>query len=197
MKTFGKFTKIAVAAAVTGALVLPASAAFAGDKSNKTERAVIGALIGGIAGAALSKGDTGGIAIGAVAGAALGASTGGNDRDHRYSSGYRDTRYGNGYGYNTGYNVWRRLQPVVQQRLRPDQRGVATTPATAATNAATATTPATVRTAASMGTATTASAAKRPSSRNDRRRPFGGGAFFVREPRFDRERTLCVARNLL
>ncbi len=73
MKTFGKFTKIAVAAAVTGALVLPASAAFAGDKSNKTERAILGAVIGGIAGAALSNGDKGGIAIGAVAGAALGA----------------------------------------------------------------------------------------------------------------------------
>lgn len=104
MKTFGKFTKIAVAAAVTGALVLPASAAFAGDKSNKTERAVIGALIGGLAGAALSKGDTGGIAIGAVAGAALGASTGNNDRDHRYSSNYRDPRYGYGSSYNNGYS---------------------------------------------------------------------------------------------
>jgi uncharacterized protein YcfJ len=105
MKTFGKFTKIAVAAAVTGALVLPASAAFAGDKSNKTERAILGALIGGIAGAALSDGDKGGIAIGAVAGAALGASTGSsNDRDHRYSSGYRDTRYGYGSSYNNGYS---------------------------------------------------------------------------------------------
>jgi hypothetical protein len=108
MKTFGKFTKIAVAAAVTGALVLPASAAFAGDRNNKTERAILGAVIGGIAGAALSDGDRGGIAIGAVAGAALGASTGHGDRydrDHRYSSGYRDSRYGSGYGssYNSGY----------------------------------------------------------------------------------------------
>ncbi len=101
MKTFGKFTKIAVAASVAGALALPASSAFAGDKSNKTERAILGAVIGGIAGAALSKGDTGGIAIGAVAGAALGASTGGND--HRYSSNYRDPRYGYGSSYNSGY----------------------------------------------------------------------------------------------
>ena len=49
-------------AAVTGTLVLPASAAFAGDRSNKTERAILGAVIGGIAGAALSDGDRGGIA---------------------------------------------------------------------------------------------------------------------------------------
>ena len=93
MKTFGKFTKIAVAAAVTGAFVLPASAAFAGDK---TERAVIGALIGGLAGGALSKGGTNGIVIGAVAGAALGAATDNDHNDRRYSSGHRDTRYGNG-----------------------------------------------------------------------------------------------------
>ena len=102
MKTFGKFTKIAVAAAVTGAFVLPASAAFAGDK---TERAVIGALIGGLAGGALSKGGTNGIVIGAVAGAALGAATDNDHNDRRYSSNHRDTRYGNGYGssYNSGY----------------------------------------------------------------------------------------------
>src|SRR3954467_11424707 len=118
MKTFGKFTKIAVAAAVTGALVLPASAAFAGSKSNKTERAVLGAVIGGLAGAALSDGKTGGIAIGAVAGAALGASTGHGDRydrDHRHSSNYRgqnyrgssynDGRYYQGDRYNTGYTT--------------------------------------------------------------------------------------------
>jgi len=102
MKTT-KFTKIAVAAAVTGALVLPASAAFAGDKSNKTERAVIGALIGGIAGAALSDGTTGRLATGAGAGAALGASTGNTDRDRRYSSNYRAPRYGYGSSYNNGY----------------------------------------------------------------------------------------------
>lgn len=107
MKTFGKFTKIAVAAAVTGALVLPASVAFAGSKNNKTERAILGAVIGGIAGAALTDGKTNGIAIGAVAGAALGASTGHGDRydrDHRYSSNYRDPRYGYGSSYNNGYS---------------------------------------------------------------------------------------------
>jgi hypothetical protein len=69
MKTIGKFTKTAVAIAITGALVVPASTAFAGEK---TDRAVVGALIGGIAGAALGHGKGDAVAIGAVAGAALG-----------------------------------------------------------------------------------------------------------------------------
>jgi uncharacterized protein YcfJ len=110
MKTLGKTTKIALAAALTGALVLPASSAFA---ASKTERALIGAVLGGVAGAALGKGDGGAVAIGAVAGAALGAATGHDNRSNRYSSGYRQTGayYGdsrqrdyrqvrNGYGYD-------------------------------------------------------------------------------------------------
>jgi hypothetical protein len=102
-KFTGKFSKIAIAAAVTGALVLPASAAFAGDrKDKKTERAIVGALIGGIAGAALSDGDKGTIAVAALAGAAIGASTGDNRRDPRYAGNYNNGRYTNGYG-NTGY----------------------------------------------------------------------------------------------
>ena len=102
-KFTGKFSKIAIAAAVTGALVLPASAAFAGDrKDKKTERAIVGALIGGIAGAALSDGDKGTIAVAALAGAAIGASTGDNRRDPRYAGNYNNGRYANGYG-NTGY----------------------------------------------------------------------------------------------
>jgi hypothetical protein len=157
MKTFGKFTKIAVAAAVTGALVLPASAAFAGDRNNKTERAILGAVIGGIAGAALSDGDRGGIAIGAVAGAALGASTGHGDRydrDHRYSSGYRDSRYGSTATARatTAAMAGRATTTVTAARAT-----------TAATIAATATTPATAMTAgtaaANMETAITVSAA--------------------------------------
>lgn len=102
-KFTGKFSKIAIAAAVTGALVLPASAAFAGDRKDKqTERAIVGALIGGIAGAALSDGDKGAIAVAALAGAAIGASTGDNRRDPRYAGNYNNGRYANGYG-NTGY----------------------------------------------------------------------------------------------
>jgi uncharacterized protein YcfJ len=109
----GKFTKIAVAVGVSGALILPASAANA---ASKTERALIGALIGGVAGAAVSNGDTSGVALGAVAGAALGAATA---KDKRYHSSYRTSRpyaysnraYGNqyrtydrGYAYDRGYS---------------------------------------------------------------------------------------------
>ncbi|PXA96313.1 hypothetical protein DMC18_01860, partial [Caulobacter sp. D5] len=61
MKTFGKFSKIAISTAIAGALVLPATAAFAGDrgKSNKTERAILGAVLGGAAGAMLGDSDGG------------------------------------------------------------------------------------------------------------------------------------------
>jgi uncharacterized protein YcfJ len=103
MKTIGKFTKTAVAIAITGALVVPASTAFAGEK---TDRAVVGALIGGIAGAALGHGKGDAVAIGAVAGAALGATTG-NNNDRRYSQSYRTApRYGydNRYSSNNRYD---------------------------------------------------------------------------------------------
>lgn len=95
----GKFTKIAVAALVTGAVALPAAGAQA---ASQTERALIGALLGGVAGAAVSNGDGGATAIGAVAGAALGAATS-NNRDRRYyrSSNYR---YDRGYASNRRYN---------------------------------------------------------------------------------------------
>lgn len=87
MKT-NTFTRIAVAAALGGALAIPAAPAFAGEK---TERALIGALLGGFAGAALGKGDTGAVAVGAVAGAALGSATAKNN-DHRYRTAYRTSR---------------------------------------------------------------------------------------------------------
>jgi hypothetical protein len=97
MKT--KFTRIAVAASVSGAMILSAGQAFAGPK---TERALIGALIGGVAGVALSRNDTQGALIGAAAGAALGAATA-KDNGHRYRTTYRDSRsyYGNTGGYRT------------------------------------------------------------------------------------------------
>ncbi len=114
MKTIGKITKTVVAVAITGALVAPATAAFAGEK---TDRAVVGALIGGVAGAALGHGKGDAIAIGAVAGAALGATTAKNKYDdrrygyeHRYSPRYQDSRYAydrrdHGYDrYNARYD---------------------------------------------------------------------------------------------
>lgn len=104
-----KFSKIAVAALVTGAIALPAAGAQA---ASKTERALIGGLIGAVAGAAITNGDGGATAIGAVAGAAIGASTKNNNNrryyqsnyrnDSRYRSNYRDDRssYNQGGGYN-------------------------------------------------------------------------------------------------
>ena len=98
MKTIGKITKTVVAVAITGALVVPATAAFAGEK---TDRAVVGALIGGVAGAALGHGKGDAIAIGAVAGAALGATTAKSKYDdrrygyeHRYAPRYDNAQYG-------------------------------------------------------------------------------------------------------
>ena len=90
MKTFGKFTRIAIATAVAGAVALPASGALA---ASKTERALIGALIGGVAGVAISKNDTSGALIGAGLGAALGAATA-KSNNNRY--GYNSTYYGYG-----------------------------------------------------------------------------------------------------
>lgn len=84
-----KFTRIALAAGVSGALVASAGAASAGQK---TERALLGAVLGGVAGAALSKGDTGGAAIGAVAGAALGAATAKDNNRRYYSRSYQTSR---------------------------------------------------------------------------------------------------------
>lgn len=95
-----KFTKTAIVVATVGALVAPASAAFA---ANKTERAIIGALIGGVAGAAVGDGKTEAVAIGAVAGAALGASTGKSNK--RYGHGYRSNpRYENSRYYDNRYD---------------------------------------------------------------------------------------------
>lgn len=92
-------SKTLIAGAITAALVLPASAAFAGDKTNK---AILGAVIGGLAGAALGDGDKGAVAIGAIAGAAIGASTAKSNNDPRYNSSYRSRPAYNGYQQGYG-----------------------------------------------------------------------------------------------
>ena len=92
------------------ALLAPASGALA---ASKTERALIGAMLGGVAGAALTRGRTEAVVVGAAAGAALGVMT---DRDNgrhrhgrRHASGYNDVRY-DGYDraddgrYDTRYD---------------------------------------------------------------------------------------------
>lgn len=95
-------SKTLIAGAITAALVLPASGAFAGEKTNK---AILGAVIGGLAGAALGDGDKGAVAIGAVAGAALGASTAKNNNDRRYSHGYQTRPAYNGYNNYNRYQT--------------------------------------------------------------------------------------------
>ena len=86
------FTRIAIAASLTGAVMAPASNALA---ASQTERAIIGAVLGGAAGAALSRGDTKAVVVGAAAGAALGAVTH-RDRRHQHRYSQRDDRYGYG-----------------------------------------------------------------------------------------------------
>lgn len=106
-----------IAGAVAAAMIVPASGAFAGEKTNK---AILGAVLGGLAGAALGDGDTGAVAIGAVAGAALGASTAKSNNDHRYNSGYRTRPAYN--GYQQGYGQQAYGQQAYQQQGYRDQR---------------------------------------------------------------------------
>lgn len=86
MKTPGKFVKTATAGAIVLALAAPASQAFAGDK---TRNAVIGGLLGAVAGAAISDGDGGATVAGGALGALVGVAVAKDGKSHRY---YRDTR---------------------------------------------------------------------------------------------------------
>lgn len=95
MKTQSKFSRFAAGAAVTLGLLVPATGALAADK---TERALIGALIGGVAGAALSNGEGGATALGAVAGAAVGVASARDNDDGRYR-----TRYAQPYAHDSRY----------------------------------------------------------------------------------------------
>lgn len=92
-------TKAILALTVAGAVALPASQAAA---ASKTESALLGALIGGVAGAAIGNGKTEGVVLGAVASAAVGAAVDNDNDKRRYRSGYayrtsrpydRDSRY--------------------------------------------------------------------------------------------------------
>jgi len=72
-----KFTKIAAATVAISMAAIPASQAFA---ASKTENALIGAALGALAGALVSKGSDG-VLLGAAAGAAVGIATDRPDRD--------------------------------------------------------------------------------------------------------------------
>ena len=82
MKTL---SKIAIASpALVGAMTLLAAApaqAQSRDRDDTGRNAVIGAVVGGLAGAALGNGDGTYVIGGALAGAAHGAAAGNNDRD--------------------------------------------------------------------------------------------------------------------
>lgn len=90
-----RFTKIAAAAAVTAAIAIPGSQAFA---ATKTENALIGGAIGALAGALIGHGSTSSVLGGAAVGALVGVAT--DKPDHRYarapayrSNSYRSTSY--------------------------------------------------------------------------------------------------------
>lgn len=119
-----RIAKIAAAAAVTGALALPASQAFA---ASKTENALIGAAVGALAGTLLSNGGPEATIAGAAIGGLVGAAA--DKPDHRrrayhrgrdvryvdrpyreapryrssYAPSYRDSHYGSSYAVPAGY----------------------------------------------------------------------------------------------
>ena len=112
-----KFSKIAIAAAVAGAIALPAGSALAG--TSKTESALLGGLLGAVAGAAVGHGKTDGVLLGAAAGAALGVAVdSSNDRNHSYRSGYayRSARPYNDPRYGTQYRRYDRRTQWSQDR---------------------------------------------------------------------------------
>lgn len=90
MKTLSKIGVAAIAPAL--ALTLIASPASAQryhdrDRDNSGRDAVVGALVGGLAGAIIGNGDSRYVAGGAVAGAAVGLATSSNDKCDYYRGG--------------------------------------------------------------------------------------------------------------
>jgi hypothetical protein len=100
MKTI---SKIAAGTAAIALVAAPASQAFA---ASKTENALIGAALGALAGALVSKGSDG-VLLGAAAGAAVGIATDKPDRDRYGRPIVRDNRT-----YRTAQPVYRQPAPV-------------------------------------------------------------------------------------
>lgn len=86
MKTLSTFAVGTLALTLMAAS--PASAQNR-DRDDGTRNAILGAVVGGIAGAAIGNGDTTYIAGGALAGAALGVGASGNRSDCNYYRGGR------------------------------------------------------------------------------------------------------------
>lgn len=123
------YTKLSLAApAVVGALALMASPAQAQDE--RTKDALIGAAVGGVAGALLGNGDRTYIAGGALAGAALGASaSNGDDCGYRRggrcyrNQGHWEREHGiNSRDYNSRYAYDRRAEREWRREERRERR---------------------------------------------------------------------------
>jgi osmotically inducible lipoprotein OsmB len=87
MKTFGKFSRLAAGAAISAALMLPATASLA-DPGRNT---VIGAGAGALAGGLLTHGSAGGIVGGAVVGGLAGHAL--SHHHHHHHRRYCGDRY--------------------------------------------------------------------------------------------------------
>jgi uncharacterized protein YcfJ len=115
MKTL---SKIAIASpALVGAMTLLAAApaqAQSRDRDDTGRNAVIGAVVGGLAGAALGNGDGTYVIGGALAGAALGAAAGNNDRD--------DCGYNRGGRCYRNQGHWEREHGINSRDPRWEQR---------------------------------------------------------------------------
>ena len=89
MKTLGKFSQLAAGAALSAALILPASAALASEDGHNT---TVGAVTGAVAGGLLTHGSAGGIVGGAVVGGLAGHVLS-NHHHHYYHRDYRHHRH--------------------------------------------------------------------------------------------------------
>lgn len=105
-----RFAKIATAAAIAGALTVPATGALA---ATKTENALIGGALGALAGALIGNGDTSAVVGGAAVGALVGVATDKPDRRYVNRQSVRNSRY-NGSSY--------RAQPVYNNYRQPAYR---------------------------------------------------------------------------
>src|SRR4051812_34176195 len=104
-----RFTKIASAAAITAAIAIPGSQAFA---ATKTENALIGGALGALAGALIGHGSTSSVVGGAAVGALVGVAT--DKPDRRYA--------GQRYSSQTAYRSSYRAQPAYRGYQQPTYR---------------------------------------------------------------------------
>ncbi len=111
--TMFRMIAVGVAALTLSAAALPAAAQnYYSGRGHDRDRndgdavagLVVGALVGGIAGAVIGDGDNRYVAGGAIAGAALGAAAANDDDGRGHNRGYGSYSYGYGYGGNSGYN---------------------------------------------------------------------------------------------